>query len=57
MKKLQVKIGGEWKYVFCQNNGRIITTETKRKALDAKYHLVYFENHYGNSEFQASANN
>jgi len=56
MKKLQIKREGEWKYVFCQNTGAIITTETKRKALDAAYHLEYFRNHYGNDEFQASSN-
>ena len=54
MRKLEIKMNNEWKYVFCQNGGRIITTETKRKALDAKYHLDYFRSHYGNDEFRAS---
>jgi hypothetical protein len=56
MKKLQIKRNGAWEYVFCQNAGNIITTKTKRKALDAKYHLDYFRNHYGNDEFRESAN-
>ena len=54
MKKLQVKIDNKWKYVFCQNTGTIITTEVKRKALDAKYHLDYFKSRYWDKEFQSA---
>ncbi len=53
MKKLQVKINGEWKYVFCRNprNANPIITENRRKALGA-IDLEYFQNHFGNHEFR-----
>jgi hypothetical protein len=50
---LQVKIGEDWKWVFCHNNGAIITTENKQKALRGD-DLPWWENHFGNNEFRAS---
>ena len=52
-KALQIQDGGKWKYVFCQNNGRIILTANRRKALNAEFHFDYFQNHYGNNVFRA----
>ena len=52
MKKLQIQKDGSWKYVFCQCNGSIITTEVKRKALDGEVHLQYFQNKYSNELFR-----
>ncbi len=50
---LQVKTGGVWKWVFCHNGGRIITTENKQKALRGD-DLPWWENNFGNNEFRAS---
>ena len=50
---LQVKIGEDWKWVFCHNNGRIVTTERKQKALYGS-DLPWWQNNFGNNEFRAS---
>ena len=50
---LQIKKDDEWKWVFCHNNGRIITTENKQKALHGS-DLPWWQNNFGNKEFRAS---
>ncbi len=59
MKRLQVRLNGEWKYVFCRESSLSVPviTEHKEKALrekfgDGKRSLEYFENHFGHLEFR-----
>ena len=57
MIKLHVKIGNDWKMVFCNNLNRVMTTEDKSKALPqkaiwARDDLNYFSNKFGNDEFK-----
>jgi len=54
MKRIQVKIDGQWKYLFCYcvNQGnKLITTDNRQKALKY-YDLEYFQSHYANDEFR-----
>lgn len=53
--KLQVKIGNDWKWVFCRNANRneIITTENRKKALPAM-DIEYFRRKFGNDEFRVA---
>jgi len=53
MKRLQVKLNGNWEYVFCYNprNAEPIITQDKRKALLAR-DLEYFQIKFGNHEFR-----
>jgi len=53
MKKLQVKIENEWKFVFCYNETKAnpITTKDKRKALRAGA-IDYFSSRFSNMEFR-----
>jgi len=48
---LQVKVSGDWEYVFCYNGGKIITTKARTKAL-GKHHLPTFLSKFGNHEFR-----
>ena len=55
---LQVKKGNDWEYVFCHNtqnivHGPIITTQNRRKALNAKQDLEYFQKRFANHEFRS----
>ena len=52
-KALQVLVDGNWQYLFCHNGGRLVTTNDRRKALNADYDLNWFENHFGNNQFRA----
>lgn len=57
MKKLYVKIGDTWALVFCNNGGKIITTDDKRKALPtaamwAQDDLNWFQTKFANHEFK-----
>lgn len=57
MKRLQVLLDGEWKYVFCRNELERdpITTEDKKSAIKGIEHsLKYFQQHFGNHEFRIS---
>ena len=47
---------GNWRWVFCQCNGKLIFTNTRGKALLSDYDLEYFRAHYGNNEFRAEKN-
>ncbi len=56
MKRLQVKINGNWEYVFCSNKQQSIDpiiTKVKTKALKA-HALEYFQGKYGNHIFRVS---
>lgn len=60
MKKLQVKQGDSWAFVFCNNGGRVVTTADKSKALPTLAawgadDLAYFQGKFANSEFRLSA--
>jgi len=58
MKKLQMEVNGEWKFVFCYNErDGVITTDNKSKAIpkyaiDGESDLEYFSNKYGNNVFR-----
>ena len=53
-KKLQVKVGNTWEYVFSRNaqNGKVVTTKTKTKALGGEDALKYFRTKCGNDTFR-----
>lgn len=49
---LLVRRDGNWKMVFCLNQyGAIVTTDDRRKALNANLDRKWFEHHFGNDEF------
>lgn len=49
---LQVKVNGEWRYVFCHNEIQgIITTDNPYNSLKA-LDYQYFANRYANHEFR-----
>jgi len=52
---LQVKLDGQWEYVFCYlvNKADPVITKDRRKALSAKRDLEYFKGKFGNHEFRA----
>lgn len=55
MKRLQVKINNEWKYVFCRNERKdlpIITDDKLNAIKGDKQSKEYFENHFGTLEFR-----
>lgn len=57
MKKLHVMTKDGWKMVFCNLDGKVITTNDKKKALPtnrlwANDDLQYFSKKFGNSEFK-----
>lgn len=57
MKKLQVKIGGQWHYVFANVGGQVKTTTEKAKALpqNAMYgadDLAWARGKWANNEFR-----
>ena len=56
-KRLQVKIGDQWQYVFCRVVGKAdpLTTPDKRKALPG-IDLEYFVRHFSNHEFRTITN-
>ena len=52
--KLQTKTqAGNWSFVFCRNDARVITTPDARKALPASA-LSYFQRHFANAEFRCA---
>ena len=53
MKRLQVKIGDGWQYVFCRNaqSNMIVTTDNRLKALPS-HALEFFQSKYANHEFR-----
>jgi len=51
MKKLHVKTEKGWEMVFCHNNGVIITTPDRSKALPQNA-LKYFQSRFANHEFK-----
>ena len=52
-KKLQIKVNGVWKYVFCYNEIQgVITTKNKCKAVKGKNALEYFESKNADQEFR-----
>lgn len=57
MKKLQVLTDKGWKFVFCEKNDQVVTTDDKNKALPPKAmwgesDLAYFRNRFANQEFR-----
>jgi|GEM_PF-3248505 len=50
---LQVKINDSWQWVFCQCNGKVITTPLKRQALFAR-DLLYFTTKHSDQEFRVA---
>lgn len=56
-KRLQVKINGEWCYVFCRVPGKAdpLTTPDKDKALPDN-DIDYFRLKFGNHEFRTITN-
>lgn len=57
MKKLHVKTESGWELVFCNNDGEIITTKDRAKALPqkaiwAEYDLNHFSSKFANNEFK-----
>lgn len=55
MKRLQVLVGDEWKYVFCRNELKRdpITTEDKTKAIKGDEHsMEYFNTKFASHEFR-----
>lgn len=57
MKKLQVKIGGQWHYVFANVGGQIHTTPNKAQALPHKAFwgaddLAWARGKWANNEFR-----
>jgi hypothetical protein len=55
IKRLQVKIGDSWEYVFCRNELKKdpIITKNPKIALRA-FDLDYFKNKFANHEFRIS---
>jgi len=51
MKKLHVKTEKGWEMVFCHNNGVIVTTADRSKALPQNA-LKYFQSRFANHEFK-----
>ena len=51
MKKLAVKTDRGWEWVFCRNDGRIITTTDKQKALPGADY-GWFQERFSDKEFQ-----
>ena len=50
--KLQILLpNGEWQYVFCRNDARVVVTLERRKAL-AACALAYFQRHFANHQFR-----
>lgn len=57
MKRLQVYLNNEWKYVFCRNERFTypVTCKDRRKAIKGDSHsLLYFERYFGNHKFRIS---
>jgi hypothetical protein len=54
---LQVKIDGQWRYVFSNNRseGNIKTTPSREKSLLAR-DATWFASHYANHEFAVEKN-
>lgn len=55
MKRLQVLVGDEWKYVFCRNELKRdpITTEDKTKAIKGdEQSFGYFDSKFANHQFR-----
>lgn len=53
LRRLQVKIGNTWKYVFCSNIQQgIITTENRNNAVYGERALMYFSQVYSDFEFK-----
>ena len=54
MKKLQVKINNEWKYVFCRNERTgLVLTENPANAIHGdKDSLKYFQSKFNGNEFR-----
>ena len=54
MKKLQVKINNEWKYVFCRNERTgLILAENPANAIHGdKESLKYFQTKFNGHEFR-----
>lgn len=54
-KRLQVKINGEWQWVFSNTPGQAhpVTTKDKNKAIKADG-LDYFQSKWANHEFRIS---
>lgn len=57
MKKLQVKIGGSWLYVFANVGGQVKTTPNKAQALPQKAiwaadDLAWAQSKWANHEFR-----
>ena len=57
MKKLHIKIDDKWHMVFCHCNGKIITTDNKRKALPSLAlwgddDLKFFQSKFANHQFE-----
>jgi len=56
-RKLQVKTASGWEYVFSRNaqNGKVVTTKTKTKALGGQDALEYFRAKCANDTFRLEA--
>ena len=57
MRKLHVKTEKGWEMVFCNNDGVIVTTLNRSKALPpkalwAEVDLKYFQSRFANNEFK-----
>lgn len=57
LRKLQVRTPDGWRYVFCHNNGRIVTTDQKSKALPSRAFwadddLRFFQSKFAEREFR-----
>jgi len=55
MKRLQVKIGKEWKYVFCRNERKStpITTDNRKRAIKGDDDsIAYFRNNFASLNFR-----
>lgn len=52
---LQVQLAPDqkWKWVFCQDNHKIVTTDDYKKALRADGNLEYFQSHYSGNKFRS----
>ena len=51
--KLQIRINGNWEYVFCYNGAKIITTKDSNKAIVGSGNsLEVFEKKFSNEVFR-----
>lgn len=48
---LQVQVDGEWRYVFCQSGGKVVSTTDRSKALPG-LDLSFFQRYFMSYTFR-----